>query len=92
MVDSPGEQQVAMGEVSGITTEPSETLNNITDDWQKFCELIMQVEGKLSLWSTIDFLCLWWSTKLRHALPGGPDAMVEATQNHAKEQDINDEI
>ena len=55
MVDSPGEQQVAMGEVSGITTEPSETLNNVTDDWQKFCELIMQVEGKLSLWSTIDF-------------------------------------
>ena len=56
MVDSPGEQQVATSEISGITTEQSGTLNNVTDDCQKFCELIMQVEGKLSLWSSIGVL------------------------------------
>ena len=49
MVDSPGEQQVATGEVSGITIEPSETLNNVRQDCQKSCELIIQKDEQLSL-------------------------------------------
>ena len=29
---------------------------------------------------------------LTNALPCGQDAMVEATENHAREQDVNEEI
>ena len=49
MVNSPDGQQVATIEELVITMDPRETFNNVRQDCQKSCELIMQVDEQLSL-------------------------------------------
>ena len=63
MVDSPGGQQVAMDEVSGITMEPSETYNNVRQDCQQSCE-IQSSRNTGTLYQR-------WSMNLWHDTPCG---------------------